>query len=170
MEYCLQTMTLKTKNGTEFIIDDEDFVKVDQYTWHINTPPSSKTSYVMANISKKVKIKLHRFLLNVTNSKIQIDHINGNGLDNRKENLRLVTNAQNSRNKSKYITTNSTSKYKGVFFCKQRNKWVAQICLDYKKIFIGRFKTEIEAAKAYNEKALTLFGQYAKLNTIEEKL
>lgn len=161
-------MILKTKNGTEFIIDKDDFDKVDQYTWHTNTPPSSKTTYIMANITKRIKIKLHRFILNITDPKIQVDHINGNGLDNRKENLRLVTNAQNNRNKSKYVTANGTSKYKGVFFCKQRNKWVAQICLNYKKIHIGRFKTEIEAAKAYNEKALTLFGQYAKLNTIKE--
>jgi len=102
-----------------------------------------------------------RYILNY-NGKDVIDHINGNKLDNRKENLRIVTYTQNAQNKSKQ--ENTTSKYIGVYFRKDRNTWIAEIRVNSKKIYLGAFKTEIEAAKIRDIATLEHFGEYGKLN------
>lgn len=97
--------------------------------------------------------------------RVQVDHINGDGLDNRKSNLRICNASQNVANKGK-IKSN-TSGYKGVFYVKGRRKnWVSQIGKDMKLIRIGYFGTKEEAAKAYNDKALELFGEFAFLNRL----
>lgn len=93
---------------------------------------------------------------------MQVDHRNCNGLDNRKENLRICTNQQNNMNKVSY--RNSSSKYKGVYKDNERGGWAAQITIDGKKKFIGRYKIEEDAAVAYDRFAIKLFGEFAKLN------
>lgn len=111
---------------------------------------------------------LHRlvaqeFIPNPDNKQI-VDHIDGNRLNNCIDNLRWATSSENSMNISKKdIYTSSI--YKGV--CKNKKSWQASIKLDGKKIHIGIYKTEAEAAKAYNEKALELFGEFANLNDVE---
>lgn len=85
-----------------------------------------------------------------------MDHINGNVLDNRKCNLRVCTKRQNYANSSK-PNTPSYSKYKGVTWDKSRNKWFAQINVRPNKYNLGRFESEIDAAKAYNRRRLALF-------------
>ena len=96
----------------------------------------------------------------------EIDHINGNPLDNRRENLRVVTSQQNKTNCNARRTfgTRRTSKYKGVGWKKDHNKWIAQICANRKTTHLGYFQTEEEAARRYDEEAETGFGKYAKLN------
>jgi hypothetical protein len=93
---------------------------------------------------------------------MEVDHMNGNGLDNRRENLRLCTRAQNRMNSVKRIGKSST--FKGVYWHKNCRKWRASLKLDGKEIHIGYFNTELEAAEAYDEKALELFGEFAKPN------
>ena len=93
---------------------------------------------------------------------MQIDHINGNGLDNRKVNLRLCNSSQNQRNARK--RKSGTSRFKGVDWHKESKKWRARICVNRKRIHIGRYKSEFEAAQAYDKKAIELFGEFASLN------
>ena len=96
-----------------------------------------------------------------------VDHINHNGLDNRKDNLRFVTRTQNGQNRRP--NRNSTSAYKGVTWFKPTNKWCARIKDKNKRIFLGHFTCEHEAALAYNKKAKELFGEYVLLNEVGEE-
>lgn len=91
------------------------------------------------------------------------DHINHNGLDNRKANLRIATQAQNARN-CRQNKTGKSSKYRGVWFNKKSGNWRATIVLNRKRRQIGYFKNEIDAAKAYDRAAKHLHGQFATLN------
>ncbi|MBB6677499.1 HNH endonuclease [Cohnella lubricantis] len=106
---------------------------------------------------------MHREVLNAPDG-FEVDHINGNTLDNRKSNLRIVTHQRNMHNVSSH--GDSSSQYRGVFWNKQKLKWTAQICLDGKRRHIGHFVNELDAARAYNQEAIRLFGQYARLNQL----
>ncbi|APM39404.1 HNH endonuclease [Clostridium kluyveri] len=94
-----------------------------------------------------------------------IDHIDGNGLNNCKSNLRIVTSQQNSFNRRYKVL--KTSKYKGVYWNSQFKRWKARIQVDGKRILIGTFENEEDAARAYSEKALFYFKEFAKLNVIQ---
>jgi hypothetical protein len=111
--------------------------------------------------------KLHRYLLNFPKD-MEVDHINGNTLDNRRENLRICTSRQNTYNMGS--RKNSSSKYKGVSFMNNCKRWRAcahkqidKYTTIYKR---GTFDTEKEAATKYNEWAIELFGEFARLNDI----
>lgn len=94
-----------------------------------------------------------------------VDHINGNGLDNRRENLRISTQAQNLWNAKKH--KDSSSIYKGVSKRRNDTNWSARIMKNGKAQHIGMFTTETEAASAYNRVAKELFGEFAILNTVD---
>lgn len=111
---------------------------------------------------------MHRLILGLTDPKIQVDHRNGNGLDNRRENIRVVTASQNQMNASK-TKRPKVSKFKGVTRNLRRPgcyMWKALITMNNKTIFLGEYKHEREAARAYNEAARRLFGDYARLNEL----
>ena len=152
---------IKLTQSKETFIDSEDYEKIKSYNWYYHSSGYAACKQKINNIWKT--ILLHRVIMNCPNNK-QIDHINGNGLDNRKENLRICTHAENGRNTKKRKGT--TSKYKGIYWYKALSKWSVRIRFNYKWIFIGYFNDEKEAAKAYNEKAKELFGKFAKLNII----
>jgi hypothetical protein len=105
---------------------------------------------------------MHRRILNAPDEFV-IDHINYNGLDNRKANLRLATRTQNNRH-TRRINKTGSSKYKGVNWYTREKRWVAKITADGKTFPIGYFKDEIEAARAYDEAAKTYHGDFAALN------
>jgi len=94
-----------------------------------------------------------------------VDHINGNILDNRKQNLRFCTLSQNGMNRKK--ATNTSSRFKGVHFWTLGNCFKATITINRKNIHLGNFKTEIEAAIAYNSAAIELYGEFARINDLE---
>lgn len=145
----------------EIFIDDEDYQLISKYTWYINKGCS--TFYSGNN---KVG-RMHRYIMNINDSSILIDHINGNGLDNRKENLRICDQKSNVRNSKKRL--NTLNNFKGVYFhknSKRIKKWQASIKVNYKKISLGYFEKEIDAAKAYNRAAKKYFGEFAKVNKI----
>lgn len=119
-------------------------------------------SYVINNDGKR----LHRMILNVDNPAEVVDHKNGNTLDNRIDNLRVCLQRDNSRNRIK-AKGEFTSRFKGVHW---HRGWVAQIRVNYRKIHLGTFKTEFEAAKAYNEAALLHFGVFANLNAVQDTM
>lgn len=107
---------------------------------------------------------MHRQIMQLHNDNDMVcDHINGNGLDNRKANLRQATYAQNSWNRGKNRVP-SYSKYKGVSLHGTDRKWQAQICVHGKRIYLGRFNSELEAAMAYDAAAVKYHGRYANVN------
>ena len=109
---------------------------------------------------------MHRQIINPSKRKI-VDHINRNPLDNRRANLRIVTKSQNNMNRSGRRGT--SSKYKGVSWSKTINCWRAMISVNKKGIFLGRFDSETEAAKAYDEAAKKYHGEYAYLNFCKDE-
>lgn len=90
------------------------------------------------------------------------DHINGNRLDNRRENLRVCTQGENNRNKAKY--RNKSSQYKGVSWDSTNKSWYAQIIINKKHYSLGHYRNELEAAKAYDEGAKKHHGEFARIN------
>lgn len=150
-----------------FFIDGEDFVKVKEYTWWLNYSKHTDSFYIDSeyrNNKKRVKIKLHRYLVNCPKGMV-VDHIDGNTLNNCRSNLRICKLSENSRNRR---DTPSSSIYKGVFLIKRDNVYTAAIRYKNNLIYLGRFKNEVNAAKAYNEAAIKYFGEFARLNVITE--
>lgn len=144
------------------LIDDEDYEKIYEYQWHVKKRDNIFYAYstIWDKKNKKfISIIMHRLIFGLTDSKIQIDHINHNGLDNRKENLRICSNQQNQYNQRPQ--RNTISKYKGV--SKNGKYFSASI----KTKLIGYFDKEEDAARAYNIKAKELFGEFAYLNDID---
>ena len=103
---------------------------------------------------------MHREIMHAPKGMV-VDHIDGNSLNNRRSNLRLCTVSQNHQNRRR---TYGSSKYKGAWWDKRRNKWVAAITFKGKYIYLGFFDNEIDAGKAYDRKAAELFGEFAYLN------
>lgn len=120
--------------------------------------------YIVRSIGSKSKtIFLHRELMKA-NNKTLVDHINGNRLDNRIENLRFANRSQNSMNRGKH--KKFTSKFKGVSIAKREKKWRAGIMLNGEQIHLGFFLKEEDAAAAYNEASIKYHGEYGRLNEL----
>lgn len=145
-------------------IDDEDFDLVSKYKWRLSK--GKYTYYVITHNkvdNKDTTLYLHRLVFG-NSDKNSIDHIDGNGLNNQKNNLRICTYTQNNRNRNSCI--NSSSKYKGVSWYKKSCKWRASIQVNKKMIHIGYYNSEEDAAEMYNLHAIKYFKEFAKLNNI----
>lgn len=150
-------------SGRECLVDDEDYELLAKNKW-----ADDRRGYAIRAVRKddgtRTTVKMHRLLLNAKPGEI-VDHINGNPSDNRKSNLRIVSDAANARNSRKYST--NTTGYKGVA-PHTKGRFTAQITVNYRKIHLGVFEDKVEAARAYNVAAVKYFGKYAKLNEIKE--
>jgi len=146
------------------IVDAEDYEWLCKYKWYAQRV---KRNYYARNRRKGGVVSMHRVILNAPRGLV-VDHINHNSLDNRKKNLRLCTVAENCRNRRPSKRKNKLSKYKGVSFDKKRKIFRAIICRNKKQYFLGNFKNETDAAKAYDKKARELFGEFAYLNFPQE--
>lgn len=143
------------------LVDDYDFEILKKYKWHIT---GGGTGYAGRHTGYGNPIMLmHREILNLKKLE-QCDHINGDSLDNRKENLRICKPSENYKNRR--ISINNTSGFKGAVWHKLNKKWMSQIMCDGKYIFLGYFKKKEDAAKAYNIAAGKYFGVFAKLNNL----
>lgn len=143
------------------IIDNEDWDKIKDYSWCISTD-NNIVAYIKGSGRKNRKlILLHRLIMNAKQGQ-EIDHINRNRLDNRKNNLRFCNRSQNNMNAKKRKGT--LSKYKGVTWSKRDKKWKSYIGLNGKFINLGSYDNEKIAALIYNEKAQQLFGEFARVN------
>jgi len=153
-------MVLKTrKHKISFEVDEDDFDRVSKHTWACDS-----IGYVITTINGEA-VRLHRFIMGFPEG-LSIDHIDGNRLNNRKSNLRICTHAQNMCNQK--FREGGSSRYKGVAWHARGKKWVAQITVEYRNVYLGLFATEEEAAKAYNIAALKHHGEFARINELEE--
>lgn len=157
-------MEVKLKNNHTLLIDDADWNLVKNFKWTAHKKPPNNCYYAIAtdySSGKKKTIYLHNLLINKP-SAFTIDHINGDGLDNRRQNIRLATKSQNAGNQK--LRANNKTGFKGVCFHKQHKLYMATIKVNYKGIHLGYFKTPESAAKAYDKAAIKHFGKFAKLN------
>lgn len=146
-------------------VDNENYEELSKHKWFARK--KENTFYAVRNMSRKLNngkqtmIFMHRVILD-TPDRMETDHKNHIGLDNRKDNLRICTSSQNQQNRKPY--KNGTSKYRGVSWCKNNKKWTTHITLNCRNYNLGYFDTEIKAAKIYDQKAKELFGEFAYLN------
>ena len=152
-------MNIRFSKDKYTLIDDEDYDKVKDLCLY----SSGKSGYVKFKHNGKAMF-LHRFLLGLEkDGKYLVDHKNGDKLDNRKANLRLCTKPENAHNIRK-LSQHNSSGYKGVFFDKCGDRWRAKIQYMGKSIFLGSFKSVLDAAKAYDQAAIHYFGEFACTN------
>lgn len=152
--------------GRSALVDDEDYQYLIQFNWHAsrygNIYYAKRIGWVNG---KRTSIRMHREIMGLIESKNLCDHIDGNGLNNQKVNLRIANYFQNNRNRRPQ--SNTTSRYKGV--SRHRLGWQCRITHANKNTkHIGYFKTEEEAAIAYNKEAQNLFGGFAWLNKVSK--
>lgn len=148
-------MKFSIAKGKTTLIDEEDYEKVSKYRWNFNN------GAVVTNINKDGKrttMKLHRYILNLGNRYPIVDHINGDPLDNRKNNLRTCNHSENLRNRGK--AKNNKSGYKGVSWAKHANKWQASICVNYVHYHLGLYDDPQKAHEAYITASKSLHKEY----------
>lgn len=160
-----------TRDKTATIDDDDLLLTIG---WHWQAVPTGAGSsgydrkrrnwYVQGSRVVDGKYE-HTYMHILLMGRNFVDHINGDGFDNRRENLRLVTPQQNSANQS-IRADRGSSRFKGVYWAKKANKWAACIKKNYHTIGLGAFSDELDAARAYNEAATRIFGEFARLNEI----
>ena len=167
------TREIELTQGKVALVDDADFEWLNQWKWYA-FPGSRDIFYAARNVSRNESldrkhhtVRLHRQILGITDPRIFVDHVNHDGLDNRRENLRLATNVQNQANQRKRLAA-STSKYKGVYWRSDSRKWRVQISAGEGRKYLGCFVSEDDAARAYNRAAIELSGEHAELNIIPE--
>jgi hypothetical protein len=150
--------------GKVAIVDDADYDLLSRYKWYAAT--TRNKWYAETTLPQRRNVRMHSMLLPPIPGK-RVDHINGDGLDNRRDNLRLATQRQNNFNRIKCLTVmgkSLTSKFKGVSWDQKRGKWRANINIFRKQKSMGRFDDEYLAARCYDLIAQQLFGEFACLN------
>jgi hypothetical protein len=148
-------------------VDDEDYEYLNKFKWcatYISGIWYAKRGIYIKETQETKMSLMHRDIMNVSDRKIKVDHVDHDGLNNQRSNLRTATQSQNIAhmlNREK-----GSSRFLGVYWNKRINRWISEITKDYRKIHLGTFKNEIEAAKAYNEAAVRLHGEFANPNKV----
>jgi hypothetical protein len=157
--------------GQVAIVDDADYERLSQYRWRAIPHKNGRKFYAGRNYvnedGAKRTMLLHREIMQpmphtLLSGGIEVDHINGDSLDNRRSNLRLVTKSENYRGRTK--TPGCSSQYKGVSLVKRTGRWQAYIRANDLIYRLGTFANEVDAARAYDAHARVLFGEFARLN------
>lgn len=143
-----------TNKGVSFYIDVEDYEKVKNYVWYENSE-----GYITTNKKENKTISMQRFLMNPSEN-LQVDHIDRKEKNNRRNNLRICTNAVNAKNRGIY--ENNKSGYIGVWLHEKTNKWKSYITVDGKRIHLGTYINIDEAVKVRQEAEEIYFGEYQK--------
>jgi hypothetical protein len=147
--------------GVYAVVDDVDFAWLSQWKWHCTKIGYAARTIRSKDGGKKKCIYMHRLIMDAQPG-FEIDHIDGDTLNNQRGNLRQATYGQNKVNTG--LRRTNTSGYKGVVWHKQCLKWKAEITINSKNRHLGLFSTKEEAAKAYDKAALENFGEFARLN------
>lgn len=152
---------IQLTKGQVALVDDEDYDRLMQWKWFANYDKTINNYYAL----RRGSIGMHRDIMGLQKGdNIQVDHINRNTLDNRKANLRLVTQKENNRNQD--IRKDNSSGYKGVGYYKRYGKWRARIGINNTSVLLGYFDTPEEAYEAYKIAALNLHGEYSNIKGI----
>lgn len=152
------TVALRLYGGQLCLLDAEDVPKLPTLRWS-----NGDRGFVRARIKGKT-ISIHRLIMNPANRRRYVDHINGNRLDNRKANLRICNHWQNLANSPPRAKKNPEIKYKGVTYRKPVRKWTKPWTATFLGRRLGTYRTQEEAAKAYDAAAKRKFGEFARLN------
>ena len=152
----MRKVVVNLTKGYVTVVDEDDLERMSPHSWSYGN-----RNYALARIGNR-PIPLHRFIMNCPPD-MEVDHIDGNPLNNSKENLRLCNRSQNMANRCQR-GSNNTSGYKGV--TARRGGWMAQIVVKGRYIRIGDFKDKEAAAIAYNAVALQYHGEFARLNEV----
>ena len=143
------------------LVDDEDFEFLSQWKWFAqrmsHTVYAARKPWVVGGKGKSIKIFMHRIILD-TPDHMQTDHMDGNGLNNQRSNLRVVTRRDNMLNRARW-TKDNISKFRGAYLDKRDGKWASSITINGKCFYLGRFKTEEEAGLAYRSKRVELLNE-----------
>jgi hypothetical protein len=162
------TKAIPLTQGKYAIVDEADYEWLMQWRWFADD--SGETFYVMRQETlidgTQRKIRMHRFILDAP-KEYEVDHINGDGLNNTRANLRLASHTQNQHNKR--VMRRNRSGYKGVYLFSKTAKWGATIKIDGKSTHLGTFDRPEDAARAYDKAAREHFGEFAWLNFPEEQ-
>lgn len=149
----------------EALVSPEDHTALAGYTWRLNPAGYAYRTIWLSGENRNGKVYMHRQITGCPQG-LQVDHINKDRLDNRRENLRICTRSQNNAANRK--RKGGSSQYRGVSFSKdpkhRRKPWIAQIQHQKKNRRLGRFDNEEAAARRYDEAARKLFGEFANLN------
>lgn len=157
------TKLIPLTKGQFAIVDDEDYDWLVRWKWQCRASEKGRRLY--AGRTSKA-ILMHRVIMNAPREFV-IDHIDGNGLNNQRHNLRVCTYRQNQQNQ-RIQQTSKTSCYKGVSWSKETNKWSVAIRVDGRLTRLGYFIFEPDAGRAYDVAALQHFGEFARLNFPQE--
>lgn len=157
---------IRLKGGFVALVDDADLPRMAGIHWYRTRDQERQrgTSYAIGNLregDRLIKVRMHRLIMDAPKG-AHVDHINGNGLDNRRCNLRICTPRENARNQR--LPKHNTSGFKGVHYRRQRSCWSATIVIDRRQIHLGSFVEKEAAARAYDEGARLHFGEFARLN------
>lgn len=159
----IQMKTIILTHGKVAIVSDRDYPKLWKYKWFLSKTKKHGIGYAIRKMPGRggKAVFMHRQILNAPPN-TQVDHKNGNALDNRRCNLRLATPHQNSCNRA--MSKNNRCGFKGVYW--NGRKWVATIHPNRKALYLGQFDTKERAARAYNKSARNYYGPFAKLNRL----
>jgi len=149
--------------GIWSILEQDDYYRLKDFKWVVygNGRNLYAVRLKLVGAKQTTLLSMHREIMQPRDDRV-VDHKNCNSLDNRRSNLRFATHAENMHNRRK--RKNATSQYVGVFFRKDSSKWVSKIMIGRKRIQLGRYDSEIEAARAYDEGARKYHGEFARLN------
>ena len=157
---------IELTKGYSTIVDDADYVVLASWKWRVLDNRHGQF-YAIRSSPRRIKprrtVLMHREILDAPTG-VMVDHINGDGLDNQRNNLRLCTNAQNQQNRRKHAT--ASSRYKGVCWDKSVDKWLARIGPHGKVQILGWHASELEAARAYDRAAHEMCGEFARFNGV----
>jgi hypothetical protein len=153
--------SIPVAGGYFALVDDEDYEEMSKLRWH--TAKGRKTIYASTNVKRETggysSVGMHR-MINKTPAGFHTDHIDGDGLNNQRSNLRTASRTENARNRSP--NTGCASQFKGVHWNKRKRRWVASIRVNKKSVFLGLHKSEQAAADAYSRAASQYFGEFAR--------
>lgn len=156
-----------SKGKAVALVDDSDFSWLNRWIWSLSGRYAKRVGRKEDGDLRGRSILMHRQILGVRESKVFCDHVNHEGLDNRRVNLRVCSQSQNQGNSR--LCSDSSSGYKGVYFVRVKalsKPWKAQVAVDKRIKHLGYFHTKEQAALAYNEAALNYFGEFACLNEV----
>jgi len=164
------TIKLNGPLGLSAMVDEEDYRTLDLGSYAWRPAIIGQQTYAVTD-NKDKRIYLHRLIMGLLDAprSVLVDHIDHNGLNNCRTNLRKTNSSGNQANSRKHLSAKCSSSYKGVYLCsdKRSNPWQARIKLSGKVKFLGYYKTQEKAALAYNNAAIEYFGDMAYLNIIE---